>query len=192
MTDAVQTNTDPAQSETAATDEAAAGAATDETVAAGTTDTDTTEEYTDVTYPEGAEVDEQLLGDFQGLAKKHNLSQEAAQEFIDMQAAVAAKGMQISEEQAAARATEWVETVKADAELGGDDADSKIATARKAVQTFATPEFLQMLDSTGFGSHPEFVRAFYRVGKVIGDDTISADWTNTSKSQDRLSILYED
>jgi len=42
--------------------------------------------------------------------------------------------------------------------------------ARKALETFGTPELRDVLNMTGMGNHPEVIRAFYKAGKAISED----------------------
>lgn len=61
----------------------------------------------------------------------------------------------------------WETDARSDKEFGGPQFDQNLATAKKAIDHFATPELRQMLDETGVGNHPELIRAFYRAGKML-------------------------
>jgi hypothetical protein len=61
----------------------------------------------------------------------------------------------------------WADTVQADKELGVPENQ---AIARKTIETFGTPELRNLLNSTGMGNHPEFVKLAYRIGKAISED----------------------
>ena len=41
---------------------------------------------------------------------------------------------------------------------------------RKALDAFGTPELKDVLNATGFGNHPEVIKAFYKAGKAISAD----------------------
>ena len=120
------------------------------------------EQYAAFTLPE------ELAGDaapdfaaFNTLAKELDLSQADAQKLVDFQA----QGVQRARQA-------WADAAKADAEFGGDKLEESVAVARKAIDTFGTPELKALLNQTGIGNHPEVIRAFLRAGKALGDDTI--------------------
>jgi hypothetical protein len=124
------------------------------------------EAYTDFTLPEGVTPDETVMGEFKTIAKELNLPQAAAQKLVDLNAKVeVARAQQI-----AATVQGWEATAKADPEIGGDKFDENMAVVAKARDQFSTPEFVKFLSDTKLGSHPEMLRAFYRIGKAISED----------------------
>lgn len=116
--------------------------------------------------PEGVELDKAAADEFSALAKELKLDQATAQKVAD----VGAKMAQRQTEAHANLVNSWVESVKTDKEFGGDKLDENLATARKALESFGTPELKDVLNSTGFGNHPEVIRAFYKIGKAISED----------------------
>lgn len=66
---------------------------------------------------------------------------------------------------------QWAADTKADKEIGGDKLTVSVGHAQKALDTFASKEFREFLDSTGTGNHPEMVRAFAKVGKLMSEDS---------------------
>lgn len=121
--------------------------------------------------PEGVSFDEGVIGAFSEVAKDLNLPQDAAQKVLDKMAPVIqARQM----EQFEAARNQWAEATKADKEFGGEKLDENLATAKKALDTFGTPEFRALLNESGFGNHPEVIRVFYRAGKAISEDRFVA------------------
>lgn len=60
----------------------------------------------------------------------------------------------------------WLAASLADPALGaGDQAklDAVVASAQQAYARFATPAFTQLLERTGYGSHPEVLRVFANI-----------------------------
>lgn len=45
-----------------------------------------------------------------------------------------------------------------------------LAIAKKALDTYGTPEIRQLLETTGLGNNPEMIRFFWRVGKTLTED----------------------
>lgn len=133
------------------------------------------EEYADFTLPDGMQMDAELLEDFKPLAKELGLSQEKAQKLVDLQA----KAMQKMHTDRLAEyeglKAQWAKDTKADKEIGGDKGDqydSNVEIAQRAMNTFATPELKQLLNEYGLGNHPELVRLMVRIGKGMKEDGI--------------------
>ena len=112
--------------------------------------------------PEGSLIDGAYLDKIASFAKEQGLSQDQAQKLVerDHQA--------IAQHQAMVQ--QWKADVLADPELGGDNAKEKVELAHRAFKHFASEKFAQELEQSGYGNHPELVRAFYKVGKMMGED----------------------
>jgi len=119
------------------------------------------------TAPEGSELDAAVTDAFAGVAKELNLTQEAAQKVVDKMAPLMA---QRQAEQVQAVQKQWRDESTADKEFGGDKLTESLATARKAMDAFASPALKQTLEQTGLGNHPEVIRMFVKVGKAISED----------------------
>jgi len=123
--------------------------------------------------PEGVSLDKGVIGDFEGIARELNLSQESAQKLIDTLGPklAASQSDQIKSTIAEAQAT-WLDASKTDKEFGGDALNANLGAAKKALDAFGTPELKQLLNESGLGNHPEVIRTFVRIGKQISDDGI--------------------
>jgi len=135
--------------------------------------------------PEGREFDPVVLEQFSEVAKELNLTNESAQKMIDRIAPALATRQ---ENALAAAREEWGETSKADKEFGGDKLPENLALAKKALDTFGTPELRTLLEESGLGNHPEIVRAFYRAGKAISEDGFVAGGNAPGKNGDARSL----
>ena len=47
--------------------------------------------------------------------------------------------------------------------------DARVSAARSALREFGTPELQSLIDASGLGSNPEFVRAFAKIGMALGN-----------------------
>lgn len=151
------------------------------------------EEYTDFTLPEDVVLDTELLGNFKDLAKKHNLSQENAQEFVDLYNGALARGREQLNEHWAEVRSEWVKEVKSDPEIGGAKFDQSMEYVGKVINQFGSPALRDELNSTGFGDNPEFFRFFVNVGKALSEDKIhtgSARTTGPMTPEQRAARMY--
>lgn len=167
---AAATATDPAQSGQPAAAETPAEGEQPDTEAEVATGAP--EAYADFTVPEGVALDTEVLGEFTDAARELNLPQEQAQRVVDL-------GIKMSQkwaEQAASQVQElqagWRRDAEADPEFGGDALPQNLATAKKTLDAFATPELRQLMDESKLGDHPEFIRMFVKIGKTISEDTL--------------------
>ena len=103
-------------------------------------------------------------------AKARGLSQEHAQKELEVIASEVANYQTALLEQHKTKVGEWVQQAKADKEIGGAGFSANAEMSRRVVEKFATPEFVQMLNDSGYGNHPELVRVFARIGRAIGED----------------------
>jgi len=123
---------------------------------------------------EGQTFDPEFVKSYSEVARELNLTQEAAQTMIDK------VGPVLAQQQAAQIAqvrNDWAEASKVDAEFGGAKFNENLAIAKQSIDKFATPEFKQMLDDTGLGNHPEWIRYCYRVSKAFAPDNFEGGHT---------------
>lgn len=124
------------------------------------------ETYEDFTAPEGYNLTSELVGEFKTLAKDLNLTQEQAQKLIELDV----KRHQSTGDALQQASAEWAESAKTDAEFGGDKLPESLASAKKALDAFGTPELRTLLNETGLGNHPDVIRFMVRAGKAISED----------------------
>lgn len=128
--------------------------------------------YTDFSVPEGVVLAQPVLDKFKGIAGKHKLSQEAAQELLTELGPEIAQHQQREIADAVQKAqTEWAAAAKIDPEFGGENFDTNLEVAKRGMEAFATPQLKQLLKASGMGSNPEVIRLFYRIGKTVKEDT---------------------
>ncbi len=134
--------------------------------------------------PEGVELNQDDLGKFTAIAKELKLPADAAKKLVDIAAA-----REVARAEAFAKQVEtWGEQVKADKELGLPE---NLARAKKAIDTFGTPELRDLLNTTGMGNHPEVIRLALAVGRAISEDKIVAGRSGSNpQPRDHASILY--
>ena len=149
----------------------------------------------EVKIPENAQIDTAVFENFKTIAKEVGLTSAQAQKLIDFQVGLNQKFSDGLESTWKQTRTEWVQSVKTDKEYGGSNLDASLQLAKKAVKSFATPEFRNMLNEFGIGDHPEMVRFMVRVGKAISEDKVSGTAVpNPAKRQltenDELRMRY--
>lgn len=128
------------------------------------------EQYADFAFEEGKALDAELADDIKATAKELGLTQSQAQKLADLALKRTESAQSKQAEMLAQARDEWAGQAKADKEFGGDAIEANLATARKALDTFGTPELKALLNESGLGNHPEVIRFFYRAGRAISPD----------------------
>lgn len=120
------------------------------------------------TAPEGVELLDGAKEAYAEIAKELKLTQEQAQAAFEK---LATKGQANQQARFEAIKADWGQQATTDQEFGGDKLQENLAVAKKALDTFGTPELTKLLNESGLGNHPEIIRAFYRAGKAISEDS---------------------
>jgi len=124
--------------------------------------------------PDGVTLNPEVIAEFSTIAKELGLPQDAAQKVIDKLAPkLAAVNTAQAKDAITRMKTEWSNAAKADKELVGQDGkqfDASLAVAKKGLGAFGTPALNKLLADTGLGNHPEVIRMFAKVGKLVRED----------------------
>ena len=155
------------------------------------------EKYADFKAPEGMELNKEVLGKFAEVAKKLNLSQEAAQAIVDVggeQAkaivAEATKGFVKQQADAwKAQRDKWAEQLTKNKEWGGANEAQTKTLAIKAMQRFGSPALKEFFNH-GFGDNDELIIAFAKVGKALGEDSVVEGSKNGAEEGNVLKKMY--
>lgn len=147
------------------------------------------EQYEEFKAPEGRQFDPDVINNFKEVAKELNLSQDAAQKMLDKMGPVVAERQL---QQVEALRSQWAEQSTADKEFGGDKLNENLDVARKALDSFGTPELKSLLNESGLGNHPEFIRLLYRAGKAISEDNFVGGAPTASKGKPTSNADFAD
>lgn len=134
--------------------------------------------------PKETLLPESVVEDITAIAKEQGLSNDQAQKMLDMQSEALSQYSQTLSQQFNEQVTTWGEEIKADKELGGDNLTASAEYAKRAVTEFAGEEFLQELDTTGYGNHPKLFKMLVNIGKELeaSDLVVTGSQGNDSKS----------
>lgn len=162
---------EPTTAESSATSTAGTTASTETSTASASTPDQNTPQSTvpesyELKMPDGVQIDSAAAEEFTTIAKELKLNQADAQKLADIGAKMATRQIEAHAKMVEA----WTEQVKTDKEIGGDKLDENLGVARKAIDTFGSPELKELLNSTGLGNHPEVVKLAFKVGKAISED----------------------
>ena len=141
-------------------------------------DKDEPEEYDSLAKPEDSLLSdadmERILED----SKQEGLSKEAAQKRVEFADGLLKDYQEQQQQTLKATSEQWAKDTQADKELGGENYKRNVELARRAVHKFGSEKFRKDLNATGFGNHPELVRTFARIGKMMSDDSFVQDGSN--------------
>ncbi len=140
--------------------------------------------------PEGIELNSAVADQFSEFAKERGLSQEDAQAVADLGAQLVQKQAEQQAEDWTQVRKQWADEVRADKEIGGDRLQENLGYAAKWLDTYA-PDLREMLDATGFGDHPQLVRALVKAGKDISQDRlVGGEQRTPSADRDPARVLF--
>lgn len=129
-------------------------------------------------------TDGEYIGHVKGIAKDLGLSKEQAQKFYEQ---AQDKVNEINTQALENAKNEWINQTVADEEIGGQHLTESRNNALKAIRSFGSNEFKELLINTGIIEHPEIIRFLSRVGKATSAD---AQFIEGSKpAEDKGSFL---
>ena len=149
----------------------------------------------EVNMAEGIELDQATLELFTPIFKELGLENEGVQKLADVYVPLA----QNIEEQVRQKSLEEFSEMKKEWKAEtlnqlGADSDKQLAVCAKAIDTFGGgDEARELLDQTGIGNHPVFVRMMINAGNTIKEDTFIEPKVPTLPGQtpdEQLKKLY--
>jgi len=136
--------------------------------------------------PEGMEVDQATFDAFAPMAKELGLSQAAVEKLLAFDAE-RMKAMPAQVDAAhKAELTAWAK------EIGADKYTAAITNARKALQTFASPEDVTWLQQAGLANSPRLVKILANIGVNLQEETPAGGEKSgkTLSEEERIARLY--
>ena len=107
-------------------------------------------------------MDEEAYTKFSEIAKELNLSQTAAQKLVS--------GMEpILKRSIVRNAKAWAAASRQDAEFGGAAFEQNMKAVNRTYVATTSPELREVLKASGLVNHPEMIRHFYGLSKVLSD-----------------------
>lgn len=144
----------------------------------------------DLKLPEGSLIDPSALEEFSAQAKADKLTQEQAQTRLERDSALFASFEKSQQAKLESESTKWIESVKTDKEIGGDELNRNVEVAKQVVQKFGTPQLMEDLNRTRLGNYPEFVRMMVRIGKAMSPDQLIVPGSSTPKTEKPIEDIF--
>ena len=144
----------------------------------------------DIKVPDGFELNESLMAKYEPVAKELGLDNAKAQKMADLYASI--KQDEIASQQAAfdKMQSDYIAQAKQDKEFGGKDFEANLGLANTAIAKFGGQDFARVLSETGVANHPEFVRFFYRIGKLVSEDTAATGAGSASSPKSAAEVIF--
>ncbi len=132
--------------------------------------------------PEGMELNAAEFAVVEPFFREMKVSQEQAQKMVsalaEFRKTEATKAAEAAKEAQAKQESDYQEWLKGETDRNvatvkqewGAKFEENIGTARRAIARFASADVKKMLDETGLGSHPSFVKMFHTIGQMIRED----------------------
>lgn len=122
-------------------------------------------------FPDGAKLDDAAFAKASEIFKKHGMTNEAAQELINIQSEMAGKFAGDVTAKVTALREGWRNDVAADPEMAGklDTIKADIGKALTQLPPEIVAPFREAMDFTGAGDHPGFVKAFWKMAQLLNE-----------------------
>lgn len=125
--------------------------------------------------PEGMELDTELLDAIAPTFKELGLTQDNAAKLVDsfntiMPKLAAAREAKAEADFIESMAVASKNNIAAIKKEWGNQFDTNMPIAQRGIARFMSAEGKKILEDTGLGNHPEFIKAFYQAGKMIQED----------------------
>lgn len=146
--------------------------------------------YDDLKVEKDSLLTEEHLADIKSYAKQKGLSHEQAKEIMLRESSAIQKHEQLNQQRLEKDALHWAELSKKDPEIGGEKFDASVQLAKRALEKVASEKFVQFLEQSKLGNHPEVIRVFARFGELFQDDKVVNARTNNVKSKDYSELFY--
>lgn len=90
------------------------------------------------------------------------------------------------------QAEKWTNDAKTDKEIGGEQFDASLVSAKSVLTAFGNEGFKSYLETTGLGNHPEMIRLLTKVAKAIGPDKLlsGGQGANQGGAKSIADVMY--
>ncbi|HLB68745.1 MAG TPA: hypothetical protein VJN63_09850 [Thermoplasmata archaeon] len=123
--------------------------------------------------PDGSLLAQADIDSISAWAKERGYTNEEAQEIVGREHETSLRVIESLKTQHEREQQAWVDSVKADPELGGDKLSTTRDLAGKVLRRFGSDKLAEDVKRTGLGNYPEFVRLLARIGRAISEDTLA-------------------
>lgn len=127
----------------------------------------------ELTPPEGMTLDPVLMTEAEPVLRELNLSNDQANKILPLARKLQENTVNAIVEMGAQQKKDWLDAFAADPEIGGPKRQETEHLAAKGLDALGFPQghsFREALTSSGFGNHPDMIRAMRKIGEMVGED----------------------
>ncbi len=129
----------------------------------------------DLKLPEQSVLQQADVDEILAYAKDKKLTNDVASMLLGQRETAAVAANVRAQAAYTAKVAQWEADVKADTDLGGANYDTTLAQVKLVMDKIAPAGsklegFKTLVNETGLGNHPEFVRFVAAIGKLMGED----------------------
>jgi len=140
--------------------------------------------------PEGSKLQDAHVEKISNYAREKGFSNERAQALLERDNTIYAsfeeQRQAEMQEQLKETGERWIQEVKDDKELGGDNFNKSIELSKQVLARFGDESLRESLNETGLGNNPGLVRMLTNIGKAMSPDQLVLG--GTQKTDDKLPI----
>lgn len=129
-----------------------------------------------IQLPDGMTLDENMLGEFTDFAKKVNMSQKAYDKSVTYGVKLVEQAQQqfvtALQKQQEQQILNYQREAFADKDIGGENYNASLTTAKLAYRQFVSPELDTVLQQSGLQYHKDLIKMFKSVGEMMQNDTL--------------------
>lgn len=145
--------------------------------------------YEDFKIPDGAQINDEVMGSFKEFGAQHKFTQEQMQGLLDLQG----KLNQTMIDTHKTTVEGWRKESENDKEFGGAKFKESLTAIAKGRDSLASQKFVELMDTYGLSEHPEVLRHFWKLGSRVSEDTSAAAAGSSGEQKaepSRADILY--
>lgn len=153
-------------------------------------------DYSEITLPDGMQLDKEMVSKFDGIAKELNLSNSSANRLMNLAVELTGKNAanisNLAGEMQKAEADSYAQLLNTDKELNAfseSEYSQYLTTANLGIKAVATDGFTQLIKAKGLTNHPDFIKTFHKIGELCANDKLP-DVNNPAVSERPADILY--
>ena len=144
----------------------------------------------ELTLPKETFLSDDTVNDIREFAKENGLSNEAANQMLEREDSAIANYIIGAAEKEDAQVNAWHKEVTLDPEMGGENLKTTVANSKAVLDKFAPEGFVNILQETGYGNHPEVVKFLSRVGNAMSDDKLIMPGAHGETSKSTADLFY--
>lgn len=153
----------------------------------------------DLKLPKDSKLDGKVIEDVATFAKANGLTNDKAQAILEREnsrfAAYVEQSQTQLKQQIEAEQKAWIDEITNDKEIGGDKLPKTMELTKRFVEKVAPKGMIELLDETGLGNNPMFVRFVMntiKAGNFKEDTMVSGAASNTKPNVAPEKSLYPD